>query len=323
MYDITYGGNYSDFVEFILPKDFIDASDLAANDDFVFFVGTLMTNRFLSEFDLATPSNYSNTGNTPFGIVSSTSTAIVISAIQVDFTIDNSPDPDTSETVGFLFSSSTEANYNTLESFASAKTNRSYEAGIIYQDKWSRKSTVLTSENNTIYIPQKLSVFQNKILMNINHLPPYWATSYKVAIKSNPLQYNTIYGTVFYADGLFRWVKLEGANKDKVKEGDTLIVKSDLTGPLQTVIRTRVIEVSTQVSDFIEGNTDDNDNDIIERSGLYMKIKPRGFDMTFTDDAIINIDKVRAAGKNRQEKFINDAISTAFFGNTTNIQCRR
>ena len=319
MMEINFGGNYADFVEFILPKDFIDADDLAINEDFKFFIETLMTKRFLAELDIDIPANYSQTGETSFSVVSSTSTSITISAIIVDYTVDNSPSPNTTDNVEFEFSTSTVVSHNTLESFASCKTNRSYEVGIIYQDKWTRKSTVLTGNNNTVYVPQKFSVKQNKLLVNINNPAPYWADSYKVVVKANPLQYQTLYGTVFYPDGLFRWVKLEGANKDKVKEGDTLIVKSDLSGPIQDVIKTRVIEVSSQPADFIEGNTNENDVDIPELSGLYMKIKPHGYDMAYTDNTIINIDQLRSAGKNRQEKFSNDAISDGFFGDATKI----
>jgi hypothetical protein len=317
MLDITYGGKYSDFIEFILPKDFIDANDMADNDDFKFFVTDILSLRFLQGLTIALPVNYSQTGQTSFAITSSSPTSITISAISLDYTIDNSPSPDTFETIDFEFSGSTTANYSTLESFSSCKTNMEYEAGIIYQDEWMRKSTVLTSLKNTVFIPLKLSVFQNKLLININNPAPYWAKSYKIAIKSRPLAYQTIYATVFYPDGLFRWVKLEGANKDKVKEGDTLIVKSDLAGPLKEVIKTRVIEISQKDKDFIEANTDGDGNDIIEQAGLYMKIKPRGYDMSFKDNTIINIDKVAAAGKNRQEARQNEAILTAFFGNET------
>src|SRR5690606_20513817 len=95
--------------------------------------------------------------------------------------------------------------------------------------------------------------------------------------------YHTIYANLFYEDGLFRWVKLEGANKDKVKEGDTLIVKSDLGGVVRDLVKTRVLEVSQKEKNFLEDNENPDGDEIVEEAGLYMKIKPSNFDMSFTE----------------------------------------
>jgi hypothetical protein len=42
----------------------------------------------------------------------------------------------------------------------SCKTNRDYEAGIVYKDKFDRETFVLTSLYNTIYIPQEFSTLK-------------------------------------------------------------------------------------------------------------------------------------------------------------------
>jgi hypothetical protein len=62
----------------------------------------------------------------------------------------------------------------------------------------------------------------------------------------------------------------------------TLIVKSDLGGVREEVIKVRVLEVTLKTADFIEENENIDGNLIIEEAGLYMKIKPTGFDMNFT-----------------------------------------
>ncbi|AGO49730.1 virion structural protein [Cellulophaga phage phi13:2] len=316
-----YDGEYLDTLEYILTEDFDNAAGLAANDDFKFFIGTILTAKFITEYDIDVDDAWTLSSNIPFSVSGSTTTTITIKAITLVYTVDDTPnDPGDNptnthtENLLFKFNSGSSAFFSNVETVSSCKTNREYEVGIIYQDKWGRKSTVLTSLNNTIYIPQELSTLQNKLLININHNAPYWADSYKLVVKSDALQYQTIYATVYYPDGVYRWVKLEGANRDKVKEGDTLIVKSDLNGPITSLIKTRVLEVVNKEKDFIEGNTDSEDNDIIEESGLHMKIKPSGYDMSYSENAIINIDQVRSAGKNRQEKFINENILEAFFG---------
>lgn len=322
--DSTYGGSFLNTIEYILPERFNNANELASSEDFLFFIGDVLTNKFLVDFDIEVDDNWALTGNNPFTVSASTSTSIEIKAIDLIYTVDNTPlDPNdnpantTPQTVPFLFEDSTSAQFSNIKSVASCKTNRDFEVGFLYQDKKLRKTTTLVGDNNTIYIPQKLSTLQNKLIVSINHPAPYFADSYKLVVKTNPLQYHILYATVYYPDGVYRWVKLEGANRDKVNEGDTLIVKSDLNGPVSKLIKVRVLEVVNKDKDFIEGNKDNDDNFIIEESGLYMKIKPRGFDMSYTENAIININEIRSAGKNRQEKFINENILTAFFNNTT------
>jgi hypothetical protein len=322
----TYSGNYGNSIEYILTNDFASPLFLSQDTDFQFFIGTILTNRFLVDFDITIDGSTTLTGNVPFSIIGASSTSITIKAIVLNYTVDNTPlDPNDNpantspQSVPFFFSDNTLITYNTLESFASCKTRMDYEAGVLYQDHWSRKTTVLPSASNTIFIPQKLSVFQNKLLVNINSKPPYWAESYKMVIKAQPLQYQIIYATVYYPEGVYRWVKLEGSNRDKVKEGDTLVVKSDLGGPLLNPIKTRVLELGLKDKDFIENNLDLDGNPIIEESGLYMKIKPRGYDMSYTENAIINVDEIRSAGKNRQEKFQQAAMLEGFFGDQNKV----
>ncbi|RXG21036.1 hypothetical protein [Leeuwenhoekiella aequorea] len=154
------------------------------------------------------------------------------------------------------------------------KTNRNYEVGVVYMDKYGRRSTVLTSKNNTLFIPQEYSVFQNKLVATINSKVPYWADRYKLVVKSTPLAYQTLYITEFYNDDFFTWCKLEGKNKDKISIGDFLIIKKAGDQIITEPIKIKVLDIKEQADDFIKNNTDENDNDIIERGGLYMKIRP-------------------------------------------------
>jgi hypothetical protein len=164
-----------------------------------------------------------------------------------------------------------------------AKTNRNYEVGKVYLDKYGRRSTVLTSENNTLFIPQKYSTFQNKLVATINSSAPYWADRYKLVVKSNPLSYQTIYITEFYEDNFYTWCKLEGNNKDKINEGDFLIAKKAGQAIITEPVKIKVLEIKSQDKDFILNNTDADGNDVIERSGVYMKIKPINFTMNKDD----------------------------------------
>lgn len=163
----------------------------------------------------------------------------------------------------------------------SVKSNRDYEIGIVYTDGHGRATTVLVGKNNTLYIPNAQSITGNTIRVTLRHNPPKWATHYRFFITQAKKGYDMILPTLFYEDGRYRWVKLEGADKDKVKEGDYLIVKSDSQEVIENLVKVKVLEVSEQEQNFLQA--EDVTDSITERSGLYFKIKPEGFRLDFDD----------------------------------------
>ena len=126
-------------------------------------------------------------------------------------------------------------------SYESNKSNRDIEVGIVYGEKYGRHTTVLTSQGNTVYIPVSVSDKKNSLKLEIKSNPPKFADWYRIFIKQNKYDYDTIVPTLFYEDGVYRWIKLEGNDKDKVNEGDLLIVKSDSQGKLNTTVLTKVL----------------------------------------------------------------------------------
>lgn len=288
--NITYTGSFEDTFDFILNEDYVDAQELAESEDFVYFVETLMTAAFEDGYEITPPADSIIEEVQPFSIESSNATSITISAPSVVFRVDDTPADDTDnpsnthlETADFQYENDTNAFYKEIAVDSSLKTNRSYEVGIIYMDEDGRTTTVLTDEDNTINVDQEFSVNQNKIVVNVNHNPPYWADRYKLVVKQNKGNYQTIYTNLFYEDGLFRWVKLEGANINKVSQGDTLIVKSDLGGVVEDLTKLRVLEVATKEKDFLEGIEDADGNPIVAESGVYMKLKPSDIDMNYSN----------------------------------------
>lgn len=168
----------------------------------------------------------------------------------------------------------------------SMKSYRSYEIAMIYRDLQGRKTTALTSEFSTVFIPIANSITSNKITVNIptTQKPPYWATTYKFAIRENKGFYSTIYATTFYVDGEFVWVKLQGTSLNKVKKGDTLLVKRDVFDYVLLPVTTKVLELKEQPKDFITGNQDNQGQEISEEAGTYMQLKPEGYHIEYTGD---------------------------------------
>jgi hypothetical protein len=274
-------GSYDWTVDYVLDKTYADLAELYADPEFISFITETLTANFNSKVEFTPPDNSTLVSSTSF-VVSNVGNILSITAPEFLYQIDNTPEDDedtdfTNRTYYWFFNETSSIFYRNFSVSSSVKTNRSYDIGLLYMDEFKRKTTVITSKKNTIYIPQTFSINKNTIKVSLDSLPPYWAKSFKFVIKQTPLTYQTIYASVFFEDGLYRWIKLEGDNKDKVKEGDVLIVKKDIRGALQDVIKVNVLEKKVQETDFITGNNDEDGAEIIEPLGTYIKIKPQGF----------------------------------------------
>lgn len=286
-----YNSNFS----FSLYKDYTDASELAQDEDFIFFVNSYMTNFFLVDYTIDNIPNSVLDSNTTFLIHSYTSTSISIKSPELVFRIDDTPS-DISDnpvnthtlTIHWKYKINSNVLFYQIGNVSSLKTNRSIEVGIIYLDKFNRATTVQTQLNNTIYIDHSLALSKNTLRISLSNSfnPPAFADRYKFVIKQIKLGYQTIYATIFYIDGLFRWIKLENDNLNKVKVGDNLIVKSDTYGFVTTLTKVKVLEIANKEKEFIEGNVDLEGNEIKEISGTYMKIKiPSGISMNYAPNS--------------------------------------
>lgn len=281
------GDKYSEQFEFDLPRAFSNAKEMSQSDEFIYFVETVMTGVFKEGYKVDDPPPGSTVKEiTNFDVLAFNNNVITIKAPTIVFELDGGGE----DTWRWDWEDGTHVLYRESSSVESLKSNRSYEVGIIYLDKYNRASTVMTSKNNTIYVPSENAIMQTHIGVFLRHKAPYWADRYKFVIKQNNLDYHTIYTNVFYEDGLYRWVKLEGESINKVKEGDTLIVKSDLGGPVLNLVKTKVIEIASKDKNFLEGNKNEQGDEIKELEGLYMKIKPTGFDMNNNDSTALTFE---------------------------------
>lgn len=284
--DIITTSNYSDSPIFILNKDYTDLDELFTDDDFIRFIEVTLGEVF-SLNSVTTPPN-NNVAPTIFNPYSFTilGNSLNITAPSITYTID---DGGVISTLTRLWDYDNLTSVDTLSSggTASIKSNRSYELGIIYVDKYGKTSTVLTSLTNTIDVKQSLADKKNKFRVIIINNAPVDAVAYRMAVKQNRGFYHNIFATTFFEEGEFIWVKLEGTDKNKVKEGDILYVKADSSGVLNSAVETTVLEVTQKDADFIEGNvTDDGSSQITEPQGTYFKIKPRGYTISYVEDSI-------------------------------------
>ena len=178
----------------------------------------------------------------------------------------------------YFNNSVTDVYFTELGAKKSLHSNRDYEVAIVYMDDYLRSSTALVDTDNTVFIDSTHSADINNIRVTLNNLPPVWATKYKFVLKQSVSNYETIYTNLFFKDDQGNtWFRLEGDNRQKVSENQTLIVKKDTVGIINNLTTTTVLELVSQPEDFISNNENSNGDLIIEPAGLYMRLRPSGF----------------------------------------------
>jgi hypothetical protein len=182
---------------------------------------------------------------------------------------------DLEEKIDYVFCEGVLISYSLGTLFTSMHSSRDYEVGIVFLDNKGRKTTVIDSKNNSVYIESDDSVTQNVLKVTTNGTPPSWAKYYKFAVKYNRGKYETIFTKKVYNVDLFSYLELVGDNKNKVKDGDYLVVKSDLNGTLGNYVKVKVLEAKFYDKDEIVEGSD---------SGFFFKVKAGNFDLRVSED---------------------------------------
>jgi hypothetical protein len=177
--------------------------------------------------------------------------------------------------VDFIFCNFLSINYSSTSLFTSMHSSRDYEIGIVFLDNEGRKTTVIDSATNNLYINSEDSVNQNVINVTTSGNPPSWAKYYKFAVKYNRGKYDTIFTKKIYTVDSFTYLELVGDNKNKVKDGDYLVVKSDLSGVVPEYKKVKVLDAKFYEKDEI---TEDS------ISGFFMKIKAGNLNLVLSDN---------------------------------------
>jgi len=150
----------------------------------------------------------------------------------------------------------------------SLKTNVDYEFGIVYTDDYGRMSTPITSVTNVVHISAQNAGRQNYVRININHYPPNWATKYRLMIKQSRYKYYNVFPAqiVISSDVGSSYYLLNPVDKDKIQEGDSVLLKGDYGGITNSTTEYLVLEVAYKDKGALQTNPVENP------AGLYFKI---------------------------------------------------
>jgi hypothetical protein len=316
--DEYFSGDANVQSAFVLLQDYADVSDLVESQEFLDCIASLSSS-FSSVVTTTTPPDALDLVYGDVTLDSSTSTSFTLLAPTNVHTVDDTPadatdndDPNFTTDIDEPYKFDAGSNLKIRENLSniSLKSNRSFEVGLCYLDSYGRYSSILLPKESIgesvseVFVPIKHSVDLNKLKLKIFNKPPYWADRYKWFVKVNKGPHYNIYGTIFYEDGVYRWILLQGANLGKLEEGKNLIVKADDNGPLTQEVKCKILEISTKNAQdeeqagegWISGNKDSGGEKLIEKAGTYVKIRPNGFQMDFNPNNYINYHRSKKAG---------------------------
>lgn len=109
----------------------------------------------------------------------------------------------------------------------SIKTLRTYQAGIVYKDKYGRETPVFSSELSSINLPKTQADQNNRIKLTLESDPPEGFTGFKFFIKENSNEYYNLCMDRFYIEGDTNnvWLSFPSSERNKVQEDTFLILK--------------------------------------------------------------------------------------------------
>jgi len=114
----------------------------------------------------------------------------------------------------------------------SLKSQRTYNFGIVYGDKYGRETPVFTNKSAYQLITKSSSATANAIVTEINSGHPDWADYYKVFVKETANEYyNLAMGRAYDAKDGNVWISFPSVDRNKVDEDTYLILKKGAGAP--------------------------------------------------------------------------------------------
>jgi hypothetical protein len=296
---------------YILPIDFSSVYELSQNPQFIESIGTAANilpvydpvpgnetscdgTTLTDEWNCAIPNTLDalikfesgvSAAGQPIEVISSpgsTEIGFVVPAMRF---VDDLTTP-TQSVYEYYTSTFAEGTFLGIGNPKSLHSDRDYEIGIIYMDEFNRSSTALVSPNNTVHVGCSAARLQNTIQVTIppSQVAPVWADRYKLCIKPDFEDYNTVYSNIFIKETATSatYFLLEGENARKVQEGDRLRVKADTAGATTRCQYATVLQKEAQTENFIEVK-DSSGAQIPIPAGTYMKVIANDFQVIQND----------------------------------------
>ena len=137
----------------------------------------------------------------------------------------------------------------------SVKSMRTYQAGVVYLDKYGRETPVFTNKDAGAQLSIASSSSFNRLIVQPTNTPPSFATHYKIFLKETSNEYYNLALDRYYdAEDGNVWLSFPSSERNKISEESYLIPKKqhDNDVPVPTLSRYRVMSISNEAPEFIK-----------------------------------------------------------------------
>ncbi len=137
----------------------------------------------------------------------------------------------------------------------SVKSMRTYQAGVVYLDKYGRETPVFTNKEAGAQLSIASSSSFNRLIAQPTNTPPSFATHYKIFLKETSNEYYNLALDRYYdAEDGNVWLSFPSSERNKISEESYLITKKqhDNNEAVTSLSRYRVLSISNEAPDFIK-----------------------------------------------------------------------
>jgi hypothetical protein len=147
----------------------------------------------------------------------------------------------------------------------SLKSQRNYQVGVVYGDKYGRETPVFTDEESSFKVNWSDASLAGQIKANATSAHPEWADYYKFFVKETSGEYYNLIMDAIYIPTVedieeinekHVWLSFPSSDRNKVKEEDYIILKRSLNdtgnGQIATENKYKVLDVQNEAPDAIK-----------------------------------------------------------------------
>ena len=167
----------------------------------------------------------------------------------------------------------------------SIKSNRNYELGVVYVDKFNRQTPVLSNNSGSYFLDKSFANKNTALSVKLNSVPPAWATHFKFFVKETSAEYYNIAADRVYFDddNGFAFVSFPSSERNKINEDSYILLKKS-HGKNEAINspdnRYKVIDIFNEPPEFV--------HEKIEQVGIFGNVL---FSASYGDQTLTTVKK--------------------------------
>jgi hypothetical protein len=140
---------------------------------------------------------------------------------------------------------------------ASVKTDRTYQVGTVFEDRYGRQSPVIANQSGVIKLDRSASDKKNSISVKGVDTPPIWATKFKHYIKESSAPYYNVLVDKYYLnkdEPNSIWFSLPSSERNKITEDTYLILKKKHGADVavdDTSTKYKILDIDNEAPNFL------------------------------------------------------------------------